>query len=166
MIQLFGVFVHQLDTFLKKHPKLGRVACLYFDITSRITWFFLINNYVFIPLYVFTIFIISVHFSELHLFIKSLSQIKVHYIPILFNEILSLQLKLMLGFIFFIIDLSIINTLLASTNFVKQYMKNQYGENILKQRGYNTIVNTLKKSGILISGIVLSYGYPSWHDGT
>ena len=59
---------------------------------------------------------------------------------------------------FSLLDIAFVNTVLASTPIISQYMKNKYHEDVLKDRGYNSIGKTLKKAGTIVSGVVAAYG--------
>lgn len=148
----------KLNTFLEKRPMILRMACVYFDITSRITHFLLFNFIIYITLYLTVAFMISVHFLEIQCFLHKLhfSELKSFYSA--YQECLSLELKCTLFFLFSLIEVALINTVLASTPIISEYMKNKYHENILKDRGYNSFGNTLKKIGVIVSGVVVAYG--------
>ena len=158
LLQFLTFLSIKLNTFLEKRPLIIRMACIYFDITSRITHFLLFNFIIYITIYITGVYMITAHFMEIQCFLHKLhlSELKSFYLA--YQECLSFQLKCTLFFLFSLIEIALINTVLASTPIISEYMKNKYHENILKDRGYNSFGNTLKKVGVIVSGVVVAYG--------
>jgi hypothetical protein len=65
MNALFDKLGTLLNPVLLKFPILARYSCISFDITSRITQFLLHNRLVYISFYIFSVYMVIVHNSEL-----------------------------------------------------------------------------------------------------
>jgi hypothetical protein len=155
-IMLLNFIANKVNILLLRFPLLGRYSCIYFDITSRITHFFLFNTVVFVFLYFFYAYIVSVHFLELYSYFKQID-ITNWKSFFAYNEYLGVQIKSAIFFFFLLFDIIITNTILVSTEVVTQYMKKKYHENILKDRGYNTRSKTLQNFALIAGAAVTGF---------
>lgn len=121
------------DFILKKSKSLQKIFLLYFDITSKITYFFLHN----------TIGFLSICFTGYVLYISQYLDIKVFFALLQEGADFSTSLKCLwwplkiyVIFIILLLTLLITNRYLAQTETVSLAMKAKYGETVLKDRGY------------------------------
>jgi len=153
MNALFDKLGTLLNPVLLKFPILARYSCISFDITSRITQFLLHNRLVYISFYIFSVYMVIVHNSEL---LECLRHIKLTDWSA-FQHYLSFPMRATLYFHLTLFDLILTNTLLVSTQVVQDYMKTKYHEDILKERGYNSKIYNLLKYGAVIGGIASAF---------
>ncbi len=69
LLKLLTLLSKSTNSFFEKHPVVARLACIYFDITSRITHFLLFNFIIYSTLYILGVYMISVHFTEIQCFL-------------------------------------------------------------------------------------------------
>ena len=100
LLQILTFLSKKLNTFLEKRPLIFRMACMYFDITSRITHFLLFNFILYIATYITGVYMITAHFMEIQWFLHKVhfSEVKSFYLA--YQECLSFQLKCTFFFCF------------------------------------------------------------------
>jgi hypothetical protein len=155
---MFISFISKLDIFLKRYPKYSHVICVFFDWSSRVTHFFLFNPAVFFFLYFLIPLVIAKHFLEIHEFNQDLWHRGVAHFFESYKNHIGPQLTCLFLFLFGLIELVIVNTILCTTNTVTTYMKAKYGEKILKERGYNAPGASTVRAAALAGTAIMSIG--------
>lgn len=157
IFEFFKTISIKTNNALVKFPLLGRIACIYFDITSQITRFILFNNIVFIGIYSSIVYVISVHFLEIQDFFHNVHLTELNSVLDVFKNNLNFQVKFTFFFLINLLDIVLLNTILAETEIVSHYMKKKYNDQILKDRGYNSTSTSLRKLGMLLAGTCTAY---------
>lgn len=118
------------------------------------------NNYIFYT-YLLFIYYYGVFYSgTMHLYLVYITHDGIKGAIYEFTEILPFPIQLIIVIQFLLIDAVLLNTLLVGTATVKNYMFDKYGEEILKQRGYNALTSSMRK---FVFTCVASYLY-DWRD--
>lgn len=131
----FGNFFTNFNIFLERNKTIANIFVYLFDFLSRITHFFLFNLVGF-SLFMLFLFVIPVAKSQDFIqFFMNLYCDPFNFMS--YFKLLSLDLKVLLSFYFFIIESVILCTILSVISVVKKGMVNKYNDKlILKKRGY------------------------------
>jgi hypothetical protein len=160
----FTLFSTKVDILLKKYPTYGRLVCLYFDWSSRITHFILFNPVIFVFIYFLIPLVISTHFLEINYFNKDLSEHGISYFFEAYKKHIGAQLTCLFLFLSTLIEVVITNTILCTTDTVTTYMKTKYGDDILKNRGYNVPSASVKRVITYAGVAIVSFGISATKD--
>ncbi len=148
----FSILGLLCDKIFEKSPFLFRLASHFFEKTSKITSFLLFHSVG----YSFTIFLVGFltnfyyeQFQSLLLKLELFGFSK--FFVILWTFPLGFQLFLLIFLLF--LDIVVVNTILASSTKIPQYMKSKHGELIMKELHYNSTISTLLKSVYPVASI-------------
>lgn len=136
MSQVLNNFWTNFNSLIEKNKVIAKILAYLFDYFSKITHFFLFNV---VGFSCFMLFLFVVPVAHSHDFIKFL--INLYSNPLDFLSCfksLPLGLKLNFSFYFFLIESTILCTILSFIPTVKKYMVSKYNDEfIMKKRGYN-----------------------------
>lgn len=165
MLKLQKILIENLNDFLKKRKNLTKILIHLFDFASKFTHFFLFNVIGFTTL-MLLLFIIPVANSQE--FIKFL--IGIIDDPLHFGHhfnFLPIDLKILLSFYFFLIEIVFLCTLLSFLPKIKAGMIEKYKDNlIIKKRGYNMWSSSIRRAtttGIPLTAAIIVTGDVTQH---
>ena len=151
-LKILEPLVNKTSKFLNNHlfsksTRLQNLAINYFAITSKITHFFLfdfLGNFIYLVFFIYAFLKNGNNFAMIYYatLTKGVSSFFINCL-----NYLDWSFFFLLGFLGILFELVFINTVLVSIPEIKQRILLNYGENFLRDRGYNSRLNSLVRSG-------------------
>lgn len=168
MIKIQKTGIDNVNNFLKKRKNLIKMLLYIFDFGSKLTHFFLFNVFGFTIL-MLLLFLIPVAKSEQFIkFLLAAINEPLHFY--LHFKLLPVDLKIILAFYFFLIEMVFLCTLLSFIPEIHLRMIDKYKDSsILKKRGYNMWSSSIRRvttTGFPLTAAIIVTGDVTQHYNT
>lgn len=150
---------NNLESFLEKKPKLLNGLVLFFDKTSKVTSVLLFDVRVFFTLLSVGFGIFFINTDSLMILADYFRTLGISYITVkyAFKHILSWDVIIFLLFLCSLMEIVVLNMFLIALKPIKHKMVTLYGDNVVKQRGYNAPNSSLIRTVAIGSGCLFGY---------
>lgn len=150
---------NRIEFLCQKFPLFVSIFSLFFDYTSRVTYYLVIPPIVVAFHLVLPTFVTIMHLREFSIFLAKVNaQGILHIIPLAL-ETFSLDYILMHIYYMLLLQITNLNAILAHVPSVREQMISKYGPDIFKNRGYNSSSmsprNTILYAGGILTASVL-----------
>lgn len=160
--------IRNVNGFFKKRKNLTKILLYLFDFGSKFTHFFLFNVIGFTTFMLLLFIIPVVHCEQFIKFLTETIHQPLHFF--LHFKQLPPDVKILLGFYFFLIELVFLCTFLSFIPEIKSGMINKYeDDSILKKRGYTMWSSSLRRAtitGVPLTAAVFVTGEVTQHSIT